>query len=66
LWSIFFEIGSLELFAQGWLQTVILLISASWVARIIGVSHWHLAGLDFLLVKIKVLSWESVSYMSVP
>jgi hypothetical protein len=23
-----------------WLQTVILLISASWVARITGVSHW--------------------------
>jgi hypothetical protein len=26
---------------QGWLWTVILLISASWVARFIGVSHWH-------------------------
>jgi hypothetical protein len=25
----------------GWLRTVILLISASWVARVIGVSHWH-------------------------
>jgi hypothetical protein len=24
----------------GWLRTVILLISASWVARITGVSHW--------------------------
>jgi hypothetical protein len=29
-----------ELFAWSWLQTVILLISASWVARIRGVSHW--------------------------
>jgi hypothetical protein len=25
----------------GWLQTTILLISAYWVARIIGLSHWH-------------------------
>jgi hypothetical protein len=25
----------------GWLQTSILLISASWVARITGVSQWH-------------------------
>jgi hypothetical protein len=32
----------------GWLQTMILLISAFWVARIIGVSHQRLAGnLDF-------------------
>jgi ABC-type Fe3+ transport system permease subunit len=30
-----------------WLQTVILLISASWVARITGVSHWHLAENNF-------------------
>jgi hypothetical protein len=36
-----FEIVSLELFAQGWLQTMILLISASWVAKITGVSHRH-------------------------
>jgi hypothetical protein len=36
-----FEIGSHELFAQGWLWTAILLISASWVARITGVSHRH-------------------------
>jgi hypothetical protein len=26
---------------QGWLQTMILMISASWVARITGMSHWH-------------------------
>jgi hypothetical protein len=31
----------------GWLLTVILLVSASWVARIIGVSHWCLAKLCF-------------------
>jgi hypothetical protein len=36
LWWIF-----LELFAQVWLQTVILLVSASWVARITGMSHRH-------------------------
>jgi hypothetical protein len=36
----FFAIGSLELFAQGWLPTAILLIATSWVARIIGISHW--------------------------
>jgi energy-coupling factor transporter transmembrane protein EcfT len=38
----FFEIGSLELFDRDWLGTVILLISASWVARITGMSHQHL------------------------
>jgi hypothetical protein len=35
----FFEIGSWELFAQAVLQTQILLISASWVARNTGVSY---------------------------
>jgi hypothetical protein len=35
-----FEIGSWELFAQGWLWNLTLLISASWVARVTGVSHW--------------------------
>jgi hypothetical protein len=35
----FFEIGSPRLFAWGWLWTMILMISASWVARIIGVSY---------------------------
>jgi hypothetical protein len=38
-----FEIGSQEPFAQGWLWIVILLMSASRVARITGVSHQHLA-----------------------
>jgi hypothetical protein len=33
----FFEIGSRNLFAPVWLQTSILLISASWVARMTGV-----------------------------
>jgi hypothetical protein len=37
-----FKIGSWELFAWGWLWTMILLIFASWVAGITGVSHWCL------------------------
>jgi hypothetical protein len=39
----FFKIGSQGLFAWGWLWTAILLISASWVARITRVSYqcWH-------------------------
>jgi hypothetical protein len=37
------ETGSPELYALGWLRTVILLISAFWVAGITGVSHLHLA-----------------------
>jgi hypothetical protein len=36
-----FEIGSCELFAWDWPRTTILLIAASWVARITGVSHQH-------------------------
>jgi hypothetical protein len=45
-----FEIGSHELFAWGWLRTTILLISASWVARITGVSHQHLARICFIAI----------------
>jgi hypothetical protein len=40
-WWIFFKIQSIKLFCLGWVQTAILLISASWVARITVVSHWH-------------------------
>jgi hypothetical protein len=35
----FFELRSLKLFARSWLWTSILLISASWVARITDMSH---------------------------
>jgi hypothetical protein len=35
-----FEIGSCATVCSGWLWTLILLISASWVAGITGVSHW--------------------------
>jgi hypothetical protein len=45
----FFEIGSCELFAQGWLWPMILLISASWIDRITGVSHQHPAHFAFVV-----------------
>jgi hypothetical protein len=38
-----FKIWSCKVFVWGWLWTTVLLIFASWVARITGVSHWHLA-----------------------
>jgi hypothetical protein len=55
----FFKIGSHELFAQGWLQTFILQISASWVARIPGMSHQRLDS-SFLSLSLHffwVLAW---------
>jgi hypothetical protein len=39
-----FEIYSGELFCPGWFWITILLIFASWVARIIGMNHQGLAG----------------------
>jgi hypothetical protein len=42
-WCWIFLRWDLGNFRQGWLQTGILLISASWVARITGAGHWHLA-----------------------
>jgi hypothetical protein len=39
----FFKIGSHKLFAWDWLQAAILLISASCIASIIGMSHWRQA-----------------------
>jgi hypothetical protein len=41
-----FRDSVLKTICSGWLQTTILLISASWVARITGVSHWHPASLS--------------------
>jgi hypothetical protein len=43
---LWWEIGSRTI-CLDWLQTVILLISASWVARITGVSHRHPATLYY-------------------
>jgi hypothetical protein len=64
-----FEIGFCKLFASGWLRTAILLISASWVARITGMSHWHLASVYALSPEnqrrevsalIDLWTWEAV------
>jgi hypothetical protein len=46
------EIESHKLFALGWVQTVILLTSASQVARLIGMSHWHPAKSDSYITTI--------------
>jgi hypothetical protein len=48
----------------GWFQTVILLISASWVARIIGVSHQRQPPAVFCLFVCSVLFWnrDSLNY----
>jgi hypothetical protein len=51
-----FKIGSPKLFAQGWLQTMILLLSATWVARTIFLRihedwvwiRWLLCGWSYL------------------
>jgi hypothetical protein len=50
----FFKIGSHELFAETWFCTEILLMSASPVARIIGVSHLCLALTGFFALIISV------------
>jgi hypothetical protein len=50
----FFEIGSWTI-CPGWLWTVILLISAPWVAKITGMSHWRPAPLSSLWIKIATL-----------
>jgi hypothetical protein len=44
----------------GWLQTSTLLICASWVARITGVSHQHLACCHFLLFALQftLFQWQ--------
>jgi hypothetical protein len=46
LWWVFQDKVSQTIFL-GWLQTTILLISASWVSRI--TCHWHLARCNFFL-----------------
>jgi hypothetical protein len=43
----FFQDRFLQTTCLGWLRTMVLLISASWGARITGVSHWCLASLRF-------------------
>jgi hypothetical protein len=50
-----FLIGSHGTICLGWLQTAILLISLSWIARITGVSHWRLARLQIFNGKCKLM-----------
>jgi hypothetical protein len=49
--------------AWGWLWTLILLISVSWVVRITGVIHWHLAAL-FLVVGLSGLGISNSSFIT--
>jgi hypothetical protein len=45
----------------GWPQTAVLLISASWVARITGMSHWHPEWPFLLSVKKSyMMSWNKM------
>jgi hypothetical protein len=48
LWQVFWD-RVLWTVCLGWFLTVILLISASWVARITGLSHWLIC--HFLILK---------------
>jgi hypothetical protein len=43
----------------GWLGTAIFLISASWVARIIGVSHWCPANICYLKKGREIKAWRT-------
>jgi hypothetical protein len=67
LYWVILGIGSLKLFAQLWLQTTILLISASWTARIAGVSFRHLA--KGIILKNKnypiALAWKHINVLLV-
>jgi hypothetical protein len=46
-----FQIGSCRTICRGWLWAMILLISASWIARIIGISHQHPALFSKILIQ---------------
>jgi hypothetical protein len=46
----------LRTISPGWLQTMILLISASWVARITGMSHWS-------RLPLVTISWSLTTYL---
>jgi hypothetical protein len=54
-----FKIESCELFAWGWLPTMMLLISASWVARITGVRCWRPAKRCLF-----ILNWILIDYFT--
>jgi hypothetical protein len=63
VWDRFFDMGSLELFARSWLWTTIHLISASWIARITGMSHQRQANAfepdDFYIFVTLLLKYPS-------
>jgi hypothetical protein len=50
----FFQARVSQTICLGWLWTSIPLISASWVARIAGVSHWHLAHYAYFKVELLI------------
>jgi hypothetical protein len=54
----FWDGGVSQTICPGWLQTTILLISASWVARIIGMSHQCLVRINSLITKKKGGIWD--------
>jgi hypothetical protein len=56
----FFKIVSLELFCLGWLQTIILLIAASSVARITGMSHQCPALFLFIFIPVDMKWYPTV------
>jgi hypothetical protein len=49
LWWVF-QYRVSQTICLGWLWAGVLLISASWIARIIGMSHWHLVSLGTLKI----------------
>jgi hypothetical protein len=60
LWKVFQDRFS-QTICPGWLQTLILLISACWLARIIGVGHQHPTSVVFLYVELHIKSEASHS-----
>jgi hypothetical protein len=60
-----FSRWGLTKYLLGWLWTIILLISATWVARIIGMSHWWPAPFPFRsLLRFHLLSEISLARLS--
>jgi hypothetical protein len=70
----FFEIRVLWITCLGWLRTLALLISASWVAGITNVNHWHLTniinyflavvGIELSLVLAREVRWHLGHFIS--
>jgi hypothetical protein len=71
LWSLFELPSCDEIFwdrvsqsvSPGWLWTVSLLISTSWVARIIGMSHWCLTQTGSLIVILLQFELYTLSFL---